>query len=104
VATAATTPTTIRGVGFIRGKESDRIGDLCAELRHAGVRATELADGLRIEPSTVRPARLGTHHDHRLAMAFAVLGTAHEGIEVTDADVVAKSWPGFWSMLDELTS
>ena len=37
-------------------------------------------------------------------MAFAVLGTAHEGIEVTDADVVAKSWPGFWSMLDELTS
>ncbi len=104
VATAATTPTTIRGVGFIRGKESDRIGDLCAELRHAGVHATELADGLRIEPSTVRPARLGTHHDHRLAMAFAVLGTAHEGIEVADADVVAKSWPGFWSMLDELTS
>ena len=56
------------------------------------------------EPSTVRPAQLGTHHDHRLAMAFAVLGTANEGIEVADADVVAKSWPGFWSMLDELTS
>ena len=79
VATAATTHTTIRGVGFIRGKESDRIGDLCAELRQAGVHATELADGLRIEPSTVHPARLGTHHDHRLAMAFAVLGTGARG-------------------------
>ena len=102
VAAGAATPTTISGVGFIRGKESDRIGDLCAELRRAGVRATEEPDGLRIEPSEVLPARLDTHHDHRLAMAFAVLGTAHDGIEVADPDVVAKSWPGFWAMLGEL--
>jgi 3-phosphoshikimate 1-carboxyvinyltransferase len=102
VATAARTPTTIRGVGFIRGKESDRIGDLCGELRRAGVRAVELSDGLRIEPSIVHPARLDTHHDHRLAMAFAVLGTANEGIEVGGPDAVTKSWPGFWTMLDEL--
>lgn len=102
VAACAATPTEIRGVGFIRGKESDRIGDLCAELRRAGVAATEQPDGLRIEPSEVRPARLATHHDHRLAMAFAVLGTAHDGIEVDDADVVSKSWPGFWAMLDGL--
>jgi 3-phosphoshikimate 1-carboxyvinyltransferase len=102
VAACASTPTEIGGVGFIRGKESDRIGDLCAELRRAGVAATEQPDGLRIDPGAVRAARLGTHHDHRLAMAFAVLGTAHEGIEVDDPDVVAKSWPGFWAMLDEL--
>ena len=92
----------IRGVGFIRDKESDRIGDLCTELRRAGVDAVEQPDGLRIAPSQVRPARLGTHHDHRLAMAFAVLGAAHDGIEVDDPDVVAKSWPGFWTMLDGL--
>ena len=35
-------------------------------------------------------------------MAFAVLGLAHDGIEVDDPDVVAKSWPSFWTMLDEL--
>jgi 3-phosphoshikimate 1-carboxyvinyltransferase len=99
VATAATTPTEIRGIGFIRGKESDRIGDLCAELRRAGVDAVELDDGLRIEPGPVRPARLGTHHDHRLAMSFAVLGLANAGIEIEDPEVVVKSWPGFWSML-----
>ncbi len=102
VAAYATTPTVIGGVGFIRGKESDRIVDLCTELRRAGVRATEREDGLRVEPSAPRLARLGTHHDHRLAMAFAVLGLGAEGIEIEDPGVVSKSWPGFWAMLDGL--
>lgn len=99
VAAFAATPTRIRGVGFIRAKESDRLGDLAAELRRAGVDATETDDGLDVHPSVPHGARLGTHHDHRLAMAFAVLGSAVEGIEVEDPDVVAKSWPGFWDVL-----
>ena len=102
VAAYATTPTVIAGVGFIRGKESDRIVDLCTELRRAGVRATERDDGLLVEPSTPHRARLGTHHDHRLAMAFAVLALGTEGIEIEDPGVVSKSWPGFWAMLDGL--
>ena len=40
---------------------------------------------------------LATHHDHRLAMAFGVLGTVVAGIEVADPDVVSKSWPDFWA-------
>lgn len=102
VAPFAHTPTTIRGVGFIRRKESDRLGDLCRELRTAGVRATETDDGLRVEPGAPHPARLGTHHDHRLAMAFALLGLVTDGIEIEDPGVVAKSWPGFWQMLGGL--
>lgn len=104
VAAFARTPTRIRGVGFIRGKESDRLGDLSRELGAAGVDIAETDDGLDIRPShdRLRPARLGTHHDHRLAMAFAVLGSAHAGIEVEDPDVVSKSWPGFWAVLDGL--
>lgn len=54
VAPFAVSPTTIRGVGFIRGKESDRLGDLCRELRAAGVRATETDDGLVVEPGSAR--------------------------------------------------
>ena len=103
VAAMATTPTRIRGVGFIRGKESDRLGDLAAELRVAGVDAEETDDGLAVRPSEPRAARLGTHHDHRLAMAFAVLGTVTDGIEIEDPQVVSKSWPGFWDALDGLT-
>jgi 3-phosphoshikimate 1-carboxyvinyltransferase len=103
VAAVADSPSRISGVGFIRAKESDRLGDLAEELRAAGVDTDVTDDGLVIRPSatSLRAARLGTHHDHRLAMAFGVLGSLVEGIEVEDPDVVSKSWPGFWSMLDE---
>jgi 3-phosphoshikimate 1-carboxyvinyltransferase len=98
VAVTAASPTTITGVGFIRAKESDRLGDLGAELARTGARVTVQPEGLRIEPSpSLHGARLATHHDHRLAMAFGVLGTAVPGIEVADPAVVAKSWPAFWA-------
>jgi 3-phosphoshikimate 1-carboxyvinyltransferase len=104
VAAFADTPTRIRGVGFIRAKESDRLGDLVRELRSLGVDADETDDGLHIRPSTARVhgGHVGTHHDHRLAMAFGVLGSRVGGVVVDDPDVVSKSWPGFWRMLDEL--
>src|SRR5690606_29881089 len=50
VAALAATPTRIRGVGFIRRKESDRLGDLAAELRRAGADITETDDGLDVRP------------------------------------------------------
>lgn len=104
VALFAASPTRIRGVGFIRGKESDRLGDLARELQQLRGDVEETDDGLLIRPSAgmLRGARLGTHHDHRLAMAFGVIGTRVDGVEVDDRDVVSKSWPGFWSMLDGL--
>ena len=101
-AVTASTPTTIRGVGFIRAKESDRLGDLAGELAKTGARLRETADGLRVEPvpggaAGLHGAELHTHHDHRLAMAFAVLGAAVDGIAVDDPAVVGKSWPAFWT-------
>lgn len=102
VAPFAHTRTTIRGVGFIRAKESDRLGDLCRELQRAGIGACETDDGLIVEPGPPHGAVLGTHHDHRLAMAFALLGLYVEGIEIEDPDVVSKSWPEYWTMLEEL--
>jgi 3-phosphoshikimate 1-carboxyvinyltransferase len=102
VAPFAHSRTVIRGVGFIRAKESDRIGDLCRELQRAGVRATERDDGLEIEPGPPHAAVLGTHHDHRLAMAFALMGLYVDGIEIRDPDVVSKSWPEFWDVLEAL--
>jgi 3-phosphoshikimate 1-carboxyvinyltransferase len=106
VAATATSPTRIRGVGFIRGKESDRLGDLAAELAKTGAHVVVERDGLLIDPMPRTPhgARLATHHDHRLAMAFGVLGTAVNGIEVENPSVVTKSWPDFWQMLELITS
>jgi 3-phosphoshikimate 1-carboxyvinyltransferase len=100
VAATASTGTRIRGVGFIRAKESDRLGDLAAELTRTGARVTVEDDGLVIGAGRLHGARLDPHDDHRLAMAFGVLGTVVDGIEVRDPGVVSKSWPEFWSVRD----
>ncbi len=97
----------IRGVGFIRAKESDRLGDLCAELRRLGISAAETDDGLTIEPpelhgAVLHGAVLDTHDDHRLAMAFGLIGLRVPGVEIDEPDVVSKSWPGYWDMLGGL--
>ena len=94
--------TDVHGVGFIRNKESDRLTDLCSELRRAGIDATDNRDGLVVRQSRPHTATLATHHDHRLAMAFALVGLGASGIIVEDPDVVSKSWPDFWSMIEGL--
>ncbi len=105
VATQAVTPTRITGVGFIRAKESDRLGDLAAELRLTGAIVTVEPDGLLIEPTDLlHGARLSTHHDHRLAMAFGLLGLVVDGIEIVEPSVVSKSWPSYWDALSAIPS
>lgn len=100
VATQAVTPTRITGVGFIREKESDRLGDLAGELNAIGADVTVEPDGLLVRPTDLlRGGRLGTHHDHRLAMAFGLLGLVVDGIEIEDPEVVSKSWPDYWASL-----
>ncbi len=104
VAAFADSPTRIRGVGFIRSKETDRIGSLVAELARCGVDATEEADGLSIRPrpDAVHGAEVRTYDDHRMAMAMALLGLRVPGIEIDDPDVVAKSFPGYWAAVSGL--
>lgn len=102
VAPFAHTPTRVTGVGFIRHKESDRLGDLSHELRAAGISAADFADGIVVEPGMPRATNFATHHDHRLAMAFGLLGLVVDGVLIDDPDVVSKSWPDYWTMLDGL--
>jgi len=99
IAACAEGPTTIRGVGYIRAKESDRIGDLANELRLAGAEVHELPDGLRIVPQALRAGVLDTHDDHRLAMSLALLGLCCDGVAVRNPEVVAKSWPDYWQAM-----
>jgi 3-phosphoshikimate 1-carboxyvinyltransferase len=88
----------LSGIGFIRRKESDRLGDVATELNALGAKVEVLEDGLRIHGGVPTTAGImGTHHDHRLAMAFALLGTRLSGIRIADSGVVSKSWPTYWS-------
>jgi 3-phosphoshikimate 1-carboxyvinyltransferase len=104
LAVVADSPTRIRGVGFIRNKESDRIGGVVTELQRCGIDAVEEPDGLVIRPGVPHAARVNTYDDHRMAMAFAVLGLGTEGIVIEGAECVAKTFPDFFETLQLLGS
>jgi 3-phosphoshikimate 1-carboxyvinyltransferase len=85
-------------------KESDRIATVTAGLRALGGRVETGDDWVLVHPlpDKLTPATIEASADHRIAMAFAVLGAARGGVTIDDPAVVAKSWPGFWSALDLL--
>ncbi|NLA34762.1 MAG: 3-phosphoshikimate 1-carboxyvinyltransferase [Actinobacteria bacterium] len=101
IAPFAEAPTEITGIGFIRRKETDRIGAVVTELRRLGVNAVELDDGLRVEPGAVGPGVVRTYEDHRMAMSFAVLGMK-AGVQIADPACVSKTFPTYWQMLESL--
>jgi 3-phosphoshikimate 1-carboxyvinyltransferase len=110
-AALATSRSRARGIGFIRRKESDRIGAVVTELRRCGMQATAEADGFTINPLTVRgdlpqllPTVIQTYEDHRIAMSFALLGLAGRPVSIADPGCVAKTYPQYWEMLDYLRS
>ena len=89
------------GAGELRVKETDRIAAMVAGLRAVGVEADELEEGLVVRGGD-GPLRgeVVTHGDHRIAMAFGVLGALPgNDIRVDDPACVAVSFPGFWEVL-----
>jgi 3-phosphoshikimate 1-carboxyvinyltransferase len=104
-ALAALAPGTsvLRDVGVARTHETDRLAALVDELGRLGVDAEAGADTLTVHGGTARgPARLRTYDDHRLAMAFAALGTRLSDVVIDDPGCVAKTYPGFWDDLRQL--
>ena len=95
-------PSTLRGIGHLRGHESDRLTALAAELNRLGGAVTEEPDGLRIAPRPLRGGVFRTYGDHRLAHAAAVIGLRTAGVEVEDVSTATKShpdFPGAWMAL-----
>lgn len=95
--------TTITGAANLRLKECDRLAVITEQLRKAGVRIDEHPDGIILHGHTkLRRATLDPSGDHRMAMAYAVLGSLQSGIRVTDPGCVSKSYPHFFSDLQLL--
>ena len=102
LAALATGTSRIRGVAVARGYETDRLAALAAELAKLGVAVRELPDGLVVTgagPDGLRPARLATWGDHRMAMALAAVAARVPGVVLEDPGCVAKTYPGFWDDL-----
>ena len=103
IAPLARTPTTIRGIASSRLKETDRITATCTELRRLGVWVDEKPDGMTIHPcDDIRPVRILTYNDHRMAMAFSLVGLGTPGIEINNPGCVAKTFPDYFQVLDRL--
>ena len=104
IAPFADGPVRVTGIGFIRKKETDRVGAVVTELQRMGIDAVEEADGFLIQPGTPQQAEIQTYHDHRMAMSFAITGLRAPGIDITDPDCVNKTFPTYWNVLASLAS
>ena len=103
IAPFASSPTRIRGIASARLKETDRIHATCTELARLGVRVEEHEDGITIYPAEkIRPAVIRTYNDHRMAMAFSLIGLRAEGITIENPSCVSKTFPGFFEVLKTL--
>ena len=103
IAPFASSPTRIRGIASARVKETDRVHATCTELRRLGVRVDEHKDGMTIYPcDSIQPAIIQTYNDHRMAMAFALVGLRVEGITIENPACVSKTFPNYFDVLDAL--
>ncbi|MCS6993353.1 MAG: 3-phosphoshikimate 1-carboxyvinyltransferase [Anaerolineales bacterium] len=105
IAPFAASPTRIRGIASARVKETDRIAATCAELSRLGVKVEEHPDGMTIYPlssADFRPAMVRTYNDHRMAMAFSLIGLRLPGIVIENPSCVSKTFPNFFTVLETL--
>jgi 3-phosphoshikimate 1-carboxyvinyltransferase len=103
IAPFAVGPTRIRGIASARVKETDRVAAMVAELGRLGVPVEEYPDGLAIQPcATIRPATVQTYNDHRMAMAFALLGLRTPGVSIENPGCVSKTFPNYFTVLEAL--
>jgi 3-phosphoshikimate 1-carboxyvinyltransferase len=94
--------TTVEGIAFVRHHETDRIAAVVSELQRCGVDAIEHDDGFTVVGGTPHGSPIRTYGDHRMAMSFAVLGLRVDGIDIDDPGCVAKTFPGFFDVLEGL--
>jgi 3-phosphoshikimate 1-carboxyvinyltransferase len=102
VASCAQGITTLRGLSTLRVKETDRIAALQTELGKLGIKTESGPDYLVVHGGSLKPARISTYEDHRMAMSFAVLAGKISCIEIENENVVEKSFPNFWQIFKEL--
>ncbi len=106
--------TTITGAANLRLKECDRLAVITSELEKAGIDITQHEDGIIIrgltsknqQPSAINQKIivLDPHEDHRMAMAFAILGCVRPDITIKNPSCVSKSYPHFFQDLQSVRS
>ena len=103
VATQASEATELTGIGHTRKQESDRVKVVTDGINALGGRAQAFADAIRVEPAPLHDGIVDACGDHRVAMAFSVLGLQVPGVAIKGSGSVAKTFPQFYELLAELS-
>ena len=102
LAALADTPSRLRGIGHLRGHETDRLAALAHEINSLGGDVRVLPDGLEIRPRPMHGGRWGSYADHRMATTGALVGLRVPGVLVDDVATTGKTlpdFPGMWQAL-----
>lgn len=105
IAPFAKTPTLIQNIGHIRFQESDRISAIITELTRMGIFCEEVKeeDGIRIFPGEVKPAEAETYEDHRMAMAFTLIGLKTGKITIKNPECCRKTFENYFEIIDGIS-
>ncbi|MCM1049610.1 MAG: 3-phosphoshikimate 1-carboxyvinyltransferase [Clostridiales bacterium] len=100
----ADTVTEIVNIGHIRFQETDRLSAILNELSRMGIRCEEIPEqeGIRIYPGACKPALIHTYEDHRMAMAFTLVGMKSGGIDIENPACCAKTFENYFDLIDSL--
>ena len=99
----ADSPTRLRGIDHIRFQECDRIRAICENLTRLGVPAEWDGQTLTIRPSTVNGGTLKSYGDHRIAMAFSLIGLKTGNVTILDPLCCKKTFDRYFDILQTLT-
>ena len=102
IAPFAQTPTIIRNVGHIRGQECNRMSAIVNELTKCGIECREQGDDIYIMPGEVKPAVIETYDDHRVAMAFTLMGLRADGIVIKNPMCCRKTFENYYEVFEKL--
>lgn len=98
LAALADSPSHLRGIGHLRGHETDRLHALATELTKLGALTVDHADSLEITPGPLTGGVFETYEDHRMATAAAIIGLRVPGVQVVDVATTQKTLPDFVGM------
>lgn len=102
IAPYASSEVKITHIGHIRGQECDRLHAIVTNLKHAGIACEEGEDWVCIHPGKPQPCQIETFEDHRVAMAFTVMGLGCDGIEILNPGCCRKTFENYYEVLDSL--
>jgi 3-phosphoshikimate 1-carboxyvinyltransferase len=101
----ANSPTTIINIAHIRHQESDRIKAIIQELTKLGIQCEEVKkqEGIRIYPGIIHAETIETYEDHRMAMAFTLIGLRVGDVKISNPNCCAKTFENYFKLIDAIT-